>query len=363
MPASRGNRRRRDPLADGPRLFLRGRYWAADLRPWGGERPTLRNPDKPASRERTELKDVARVWAEKYVARLRGAVHDRQRGIKPRRLLKDATAEYLRHRESTVERNTLVNDRTVTAHLVDAFGRRDVHAIGQDEIQRWFDDRARHYAPGTLRLYRIHMRGFFQWVGRPIEPVILLKGHKEDPDALRDEEVDALLDACRTDREHAVVRVGLATGARRAELWALEWPDFRKDGRSVRIQRQIAWPRTTTKGLKGKLNRTALVLPAFMDALPRTPIGRVVPGRVICAESASDVLGAVLTRAGLAKVGRGSHVLRHTYSRIGLEHYGWSLGELQVFLGHTSIATTEVYKHFGEEVAVKMAERRTYQNA
>lgn len=357
-------RKRRSPITEGPRLFKRGRWWAADFRPWGGDRPTLRDPaSKGAKGERTELRDVARTWAEVYVARLTRATHDRQRGIKPRRPLKAAVEEYLRHRQSTVEHNTWSNDVSATGHLLEAFKNRDVHAIEQEEIQDWFNERAASYAPGTLGLYAIHFRTFFNWAGRPLDKIELREAHKEDPDALTDAEVEALLAACRTEREHLLVRTGLATGCRKGELWALEWTDFRPDGRSVRVQRQIGWPGTTTKGLKGKRARTALVLPGFMDTLERKATGRVMPGWVLNTHGASEALERVLTRAGLAKPGRGHHVLRHTYARIGLEEYEWSLEMLKLFLGHKSIQTTEIYGHFGEETAVRLAERRTYGDA
>jgi integrase len=355
------DRKRRNPVLEGPRLFKRGRWWAADLRPWGGARPTLRDPAQ-AKGERTDLRDVARQWAEVYVARLTKQTHDRQRSIRAKRPLEKAVEEYLRHRQSTVERNTWDSDLTVTGHLVEAFGNRDVHGIGQDEVQAWFDKRASSYAPKTLALYAIHARTFFSWAGRPLQKITLRKGHTEDPDALSDAEVEKLLAECRTERENLLVRVGLATGCRKAELWALEWSDFRQDGRSVRIQRQIAWPGTTTKGLKGKRNRTALVLPGFMEELERKT-GRVMPGWVLNTAGASEAFERVLTRAGLAKVGRGHHVMRHTYSRIGLESHEWSLEMLKLFLGHQSIKTTEVYAHFAEEVAVRLAEQRTYRDA
>lgn len=353
-------RKRRDPIADGPRLFRRGRWWAVDLRPWGGARPTLRDPAHPKG-ERTEFKDVARAWAEAWVAKLTRQTHDRQRGIKPRRPLKAAVEEYLRHRQSTVERNTWTSDTTALGHLQEAFGeKRDVHTISQEELQAWFNDRASTYSPTTLQTYRAHMQGFFGWLGRPIERIELLKRNQEDPDALTDAEIAEVLSACRTERESIVIRTALATGTRKAELWALEWSDFRADRRSVRVQRQIAWPGTTTKGLKGKRARSTLVLPGFMDTLTWGTSGRVVPGWVVSNESADDVVQRVLKRAGAYKVGRGSHVFRHTFARIGLEQYEWSLEMLMIFLGHTSVKTTEIYKHFGEETAIRLAERRTY---
>lgn len=255
----------------------------------------------------------------------------------------------------------MLSDITALGHLTEAFGeRRDMHTIAQDELQGWFDDRAASYSVTTLETYRAHWQGFFRWAERPIERIKLRKRHRGDPDALTTAEIEAVLQACKTERENIVLRTGLATGCRKAELWALEWADFRADRRSVRVQRQIGWPGTNTKGLKGKRARTALVLPGFMDTLTWGTTGRVVPGWVPNEASADDVVQRVFTRAGVNKTGRGSHVLRHTYSRIGLEEYEWSLEMLMVFLGHTSIKTTELYRHFGEETAIRLAERRTY---
>ena len=309
---------------------------------------------------RTENKDTARKWAEGEVARLRRETHDREWGIAPKRPLKSAVAEYLDHRRSTVEYNTWATDGNVTNHLLEAFKNRDVHAISQEQVQKWFDDRAGSYAPKTLELYAIHMRTFFAWAGRPLDKIKLLKAHVEDVDALTDAEIEALLKACNTQREHTVIRTGLATGARKGELWALEWTDFRADRRSVRIQRQIGWPETVTKGLKGKRARTALVLPGFMDEMEWGTTGRVAPGWIMNESACSDVVERVIRRADLYKPGRATHVLRHTYARLGLEVHEWSLHMLMIFLGHTSIKTTERYAHFGEETALRLAEERTY---
>ena len=355
MPADRGRaqtRRRRNPIEDGPRLFKRGRWWAADLRPWGGARPTLRD----AKGERTEFRDVARQWAEGEVAKLQREKHDRQRGIAPKRTLGTLVEEYLEHRRATQERNTVANDVTATNHLLEAFGeKRAIHTIAEADVQGWFNQRAKKYAPGTLALFAINMRSFFQWAGREFS-ITTIEGHKADPDTLTDDEVTTLLEKCETDEEKRLCRVGLATGARRAELWALVWEDFRPDGRSVRFARQMAWPGRGTKGLKGKRNRTALVLPDLIEERGKGPVFV----DVLTTDRVGKAFRAVLKQAGLFRVGRGLHLLRHTYSRIGMERYGWSMEMLRVFLGHENMRTTEIYSHFGEETAIKMATERTY---
>lgn len=367
MPADNPGRERgrRNPFVDGPRIIWRNGWAAADLTPWGGNRPTLRNPEDrgwPTRGERTRHEDVAKRWAWRYVDRLTKQTHDRQRGLTAKRPLGPAIEEFLRHRAATREAHTHESDVTATGHLEEAFGkRRDLHSIADGEIQKWLDDRAGTYAGATLETYRAHFRAFFNWAGRPLGKIILARRHKHDPDTLSDDEIAAVIEACRNERERALVAVGLATGARRAELWALEWPDFRADGISVRIQRQVAWPKSDAiKGLKGKRARTALVLPGFMDAIERKPSGRVMPGWVVNNRESNHVFCRVLQRAGCYRPGRSTHILRHTYSRLGLEKYEWSLMELGVFLGHTSTATTEVYKHFSEEVAIRRATERTY---
>jgi integrase len=346
-------------VLDGPRLFKRGRWWAADLRPWGGARPTLRDPRHPKG-ERTEFRDVARRWAEAYVERLQRATHDRQRGIPKVKTLGTAAEEYLRHRERTKEYNTAKANRTAVNHMIAAFGeRRALHTITDEEIQRWFDDRARTYAPGTLHLLRINVRRFFEEIGRPVHSTIAIpKGHTDDPDALSDAEIKAVFKACIRDGDRELVATALATGARRAELWALEGQDFRKGWRSVRFARQVGWPGRSMKGLKGKRNRTALVLPDFAEDVPRGMGLLFAPTPT--KDQANYRVTEILKRAGLYKPGRGPHVFRHTYGRLGMERYQWSTDMLRIFLGHANLTTTARYAHFGEEVAVKLAEERTY---
>jgi integrase len=48
---------------------------------------------------------------------------------------------------------------------------------------------------------------------------------KHDARSLTPKEIDALLDACLDDWTHPFVQVAMATGCRRGELLALEWPD------------------------------------------------------------------------------------------------------------------------------------------
>lgn len=292
--------------------------------------------------------------------RLRQAVHDDEWGVKQPLALGQAVDDYLQHRQQTMSWNTWRNDRAALNHLRKRFGDgRSLHSITNAELQAWFD--SKRYAPGTLALYAVLLRSFFDWagadLGRPVTPV----QHKHDPETLADDEIETLLAACGSHQEDMLVRLGLATGGRRAELWALEGQHFRSDMRAVRFSQQMGWPRSGVRGLKGKKNRTALVLPGWLPA-ERLPGGRLFK-EALSADKVTVLFRDLLQRAGLYRTGLGLHILRHTYGRLGMEKHGWSIEMLRVFLGHQSVSSVEIYAHFGELAAITLAESRTYQDA
>jgi integrase len=59
----------------------------------------------------------------------------------------------------------------------------------------------------------------------------------------------------------------------------------------------------------------------------------------------SRLFRRLLTEARAWRLGRGTHVMRHTYGRLGTERYGWSIEMLRIFMGHQSILTTQGYAH------------------
>src|SRR5690606_34400044 len=99
----------------GPRLFRRGRWWAADLRPWGGGRITLRNPRElggPDKGGRTGLRDVAEKWKWAYVEWAQGRMRTRLLGMRDDSgTLEGAGEAWIEHRETIVEHNTWLSNR------------------------------------------------------------------------------------------------------------------------------------------------------------------------------------------------------------------------------------------------------------
>src|SRR5690606_16990009 len=169
--ARTGKHRPHKPAELGPRLTRRGRYWTADMRPWGGSQyQTIRNPKDPgwpSSGERTEDRDTAESWKWDLVALYRGEARDRQRGVERAPPLGEKLDEYIRHRERTRAPTTVSSNNAALQALLQKFGEgKPVDRITTKGLQTLFDDmQAQGYAPSTMRTNLASMSTFFNWLG------------------------------------------------------------------------------------------------------------------------------------------------------------------------------------------------------
>lgn len=258
----------------------------------------------------------------------------------------------------------------------------EVDTIDRDMLQSWVDRLvAQGYAIGTVSQYLIVAGTFFRWrtegAHTPTIGVAIPDPGERGVQLWTDDELEALHNAADTlDRSadfgtgpragvrsyRLLLELGLATGCRAAELGALEWSAFNAAERTVRVRLQLP-PDGYGKELqplKGRTNRTALVLPswwAFHDADARGPI---VAASRPSHRSLSYWCEQIINAAGLKRDRQNAHSFRHTYARLCLE-MGARLEELQRFLGHASIRTTESsYGWLTEQRATTLARARIY---
>jgi integrase/recombinase XerD len=164
-------------------------------------------------------------------------------------------------------------------------------------------------------------------------------------------EVDALLDALRTDRDRAMIQAMLLGGLRRCEVLGLRLEDLRlgecrvfvADGKGGH-QRFVPISQTFFGAVADYLNeeRPADASTDRVFVVLKEPRR----GQPLSAEGLDQILGAARARADL--VHGTCHELRHTcFTR--LRQAGMAIEALQAQAGHRSIASTRVYLHLGDD--------------
>lgn len=180
--------------------------------------------------------------------------------------------------------------------------------------------------------------------------VPLVRGVRRLPQIMEPVEVDALLDALRTDRDRAMIQAMLLGGLRRCEVLGLRLEDLRlgecrvfvHDGKGGH-QRLVPVSQTFFGAVADYLNRER---PADA-ATDRVFVVLKGPrrGLPLSAEGLDQILSAARARAEL--VHGTCHELRHTcFTR--LREAGMAIEALQAQAGHRSIASTRVYLHLGD---------------
>ena len=225
------------------------------------------------------------------------------------------------------------------------------------------DLKERHYAAATEARKIAAIRSFFGFLHAEgtveRDPTDGLKADgvpRSLPRPLSVREVDELLEqparshSPEAVRDHAMLDLMYATGLRVSELVALDVSDVDLEQRCVRCM---------GKGSKERIvpvveDATEAVHMYLNDGRPRLTKGRK--------ESALFVnrRGERLTRQGFWLILKGyaraanipdvtPHTLRHSIATHLLEGEKMNLRELQEFLGHANIATTQVYTYVSSE--------------
>jgi integrase/recombinase XerD len=186
------------------------------------------------------------------------------------------------------------------------------------------------------------------------------------PRALSAPEVSSLLrgfaprklasDASRETRSSTAVRLMIATGIRVGELCKLRVDDVSPDGRSFRIHGKGARDRVayvSDVGLRADLEKLVRWHRANGSAGGNLFLNR--RGLPMKPQSVRSELRRYSMRSGAARRIT-PHMLRHTAATLLIER-GVDIRFVQRLLGHSSIATTEIYTHVSDEALRTTLER------
>ena len=222
----------------------------------------------------------------------------------------------------------------------------DRHQAGVSGLSR-----ARNLA--TIREYFRHLVDDGQLSTSPAEGIITPKREKRGRNYLSEEAYTKLLNlAGGTPRDYAILQLFLQTGVRVSELAALSLDDADLDQGVLRV---------TGKGMADReipLNRKAAwALRTWQTARPTTGHRTLFTNRY----------GAPLGVRGIQKLvtryRRASgiekritpHSLRHTFATEKARR-GIGAFQLRDFMGHASVATTQIYVHLSKTEAKKLME-------
>lgn len=178
------------------------------------------------------------------------------------------------------------------------------------------------------------------------------------PKYLSESEVDALLSAAqaRADRPGAVAHAGLemmyATGMRISELLALPRTALSSDAVLLLIRGKGGKERLVP--LSDAARQAAATLVAFSPDSRFLFPGRD-PGRPLTRQAFFLLLKQIALEAGLDPARVSPHVLRHSFASHLLAR-GADLRSLQLLLGHSDIATTQIYTHVLAERLQRLVE-------
>jgi integrase/recombinase XerC len=288
--------------------------------------------------------------------------------------LVDVLAEYRRHLSSERGRSA----HTVRAYLGDVAGLFErlvanhgsavtVEAIDLPALRRWLAGQAGTGASrSTLARRTAAVRTFTAWAARTgllrTDPGLRLSGpraHRTLPSVLRPDQAAALMRAAAVGaeqgdpvalRDHALVEVLYATGVRVSELCGLDLDDIDHDRSLLRVlgkgrkERSVpfgkpagaaiaVWLEHGRPALARVTSPTAVFLGARGGRLDPRSARRVVHDAASAVPGAADI---------------GPHGLRHSAATHLLEG-GADLRSVQEFLGHATLATTQLYTHVTTE--------------
>ena len=311
--------------------------------------------------------------------------------------LDDTMIEVASFRRLLPERSSLEDQARADRDraVLGAFEQLDVGTITADELDDAIaefrtrpDPRfARHperapeeRAPATVARRTAAVRSFFAWCYRteriPSDPAALLRPPKKRGRMPRGIDEATALKALATatagsawpERDHLIVALALACGLRLGEVARLRLADLEGDPpRAIIVrgkgdkERRLGLPPVVEEALSRYLpTRRARLEAAGIQALTVVVSSRPRPvrnrsGKVTgytvegSRDSVTYVVDRVLRHLGARRAGVRVHALRHTFATLGLREGAFSLRQLQVALGHASLATTHIYTEVADE--------------
>ena len=272
---------------------------------------------------------------------------------------------YLRY-ERAAAAQTITTYRRLLLQFAAAFPEENLRALDAQTLKDYLLrlTKEHQYSAATLNQHRAALRGYYGWLhrqrGLADDPSTHLKLPRKSkrplPEVLTPEQITALLTPPEDSdplklRDHAILELFYSAGLRLAELAALNADLPEANGHTI------------VRG-KGGVERLVFIGSKAREALARW---RAVRGSL---QKKSQETALFLNKNGTRISERGialrlkayaydkihlnihPHTLRHTFATHILQSSG-DIRAVQEMLGHTNLATTQIYTHLNTQTLIK----------
>ncbi|WP_315913307.1 tyrosine recombinase XerC [Arthrobacter sp. lap29] len=281
----------------------------------------------------------------------------------------DAFARYLRHERGRSEHTVRAYLGDIDALLIHAVTEGNTHLAELDlsSLRRWLGEQSSAgLARSTLARRAATVRSFTAWALREeiitVDPALRLKAPRSEktlPGVLQQQQIRRLLEELTASaqsgdavavRDLAMVELLYATGIRVGELAGLDVGDINRERRTLKVlgkgnkERIVPFGVPAEKAVGDWLETGRLTL---LKAGAGSALFLGKRGGRIDQRAVRTVVDRLLRAMGDTSA-TGPHTLRHTAATHLLDG-GADLRSVQEILGHTSLATTQLYTHVSVE--------------
>lgn len=243
------------------------------------------------------------------------------------------------------------------SYLLDQYQIDDWGDVCLINIRSWvFELAERKIERRTINRKISTLRSFYQFLKKegvvesnPVASIRQIKTKKHLPEVIPEDVLRRFLQfsenvSWKELRDHMLIGLLYETGMRRAELMELEWKNVDLKGKYIIVtgkrqkQRQIPIRQELSSRLKYFLETTTAEFGTSPDFVMVTDRGvKTYPKWVY--NKVKNILGTWANSGSISP-----HVLRHSIAT-HLLHAGADIQVIREFLGHSSLAATEIYTH------------------
>lgn len=296
------------------------------------------------------------AWVARERAALAGGIDPRAGKRTVRRLL----PEWLAEREHTVSRKTFVADAALPRLVPASLGALHVNAVTGREVSRALVQLvASGLAEASVKRFRASLSAFFAWAVRermighnPVTGSKVPRGKHQQRIEMRpfgEAELEQFhTDALAHDGRLAdLLLVAGWTGLRWSELREIRVRDLVRVPLPVLIVSRAAPEGGTAKGTKSGKGRRVPIADRVLSIVEELADGRASDDLLFVTSTGHRLHASAVKRSvswSTVSQGRRIHDLRHTAACLWLSK-GVDPVTVQAWLGHASIATTNIYLH------------------